>query len=34
VAIAGRVLLMPGLPKVPAGSKMTIDCNNKITGLF
>ncbi len=34
VAIAGKMLLMPGLPKVPAGSKMTIDKNNKITGLF
>ncbi|MCQ2556063.1 MAG: formate--tetrahydrofolate ligase [Clostridia bacterium] len=34
VAIAGKMLLMPGLPKVPAGSKMTIDSDNKITGLF
>ena len=25
VAIAGNMLLMPGLPKVPAGQKMTID---------
>ena len=34
VAIAGSMLLMPGLPKVPAGAKMTIDQKNVITGLF
>ncbi len=34
VAIAGNMLLMPGLPKTPAGAKMTIDCNYKIEGLF
>lgn len=34
VAIAGSMLLMPGLPKVPAGAKMEIDENNVITGLF
>ena len=34
VAIAGSMLLMPGLPKVPAGAKMKIDSNNVITGLF
>ena len=34
VAIAGSMLLMPGLPKVPAGAKMTIDENRVITGLF
>lgn len=34
VAIAGSMLLMPGLPKVPAGAKMTIDSENTITGLF
>ncbi len=33
VAIAGSMLLMPGLPKTPAGAKMTIN-NNIITGLF
>ena len=33
VAIAGSMLLMPGLPKTPAGAKMTIS-NNIITGLF
>lgn len=34
VVICGKILLMPGLPKVPAGAKMTIECNNKIKGLF
>ena len=34
VAIAGSMLLMPGLPKVPAGANMKIDSNNVITGLF
>ena len=34
VAIAGSMLLMPGLPKVPAGQKMTIDNDGVIAGLF
>ena len=34
VAIAGNMLLMPGLPKVPAGQKMTIDNDGVIAGLF
>ncbi len=34
VAIAGNMLLMPGLPKTPAGAKMTIDSKGKIEGLF
>lgn len=34
VAIAGSMLLMPGLPKTPTGAKMKIDENNVITGLF
>ena len=34
VVIAGNIMLMPGLSKSPAASKMTIDENNKITGLF
>ena len=33
VAVAGSMLLMPGLPKVPAGAKMEIK-NNIISGLF
>ncbi len=34
VAIAGSMLLMPGLPRTPAGAKMTIDNSGKIEGLF
>ena len=34
VAIAGSMLLMPGLPKVPAGEKMEIDNEAHIKGLF
>jgi len=34
VAIAGNMLLMPGLSKTPAAMNMDIDNNGKITGLF
>ncbi|WP_423465447.1 formate--tetrahydrofolate ligase [Limosilactobacillus fermentum] len=34
VALAGNMLTMPGLPKVPAAVKMTINAEGKITGLF
>ena len=34
VAVAGDIMLMPGLPKVPNATKMTIDSQGKITGLF
>jgi len=34
VALAGDILLMPGLSKNPAGSKMDINDNFVITGLF
>lgn len=34
VALAGNMMTMPGLPKVPAAVNMTIDDNGKITGLF
>lgn len=34
VAIAGTVMTMPGLPKVPLACHMDIDENGKITGLF
>ncbi|MEQ1637661.1 MAG: formate--tetrahydrofolate ligase [Methylococcales bacterium] len=34
VAIAGDMMTMPGLPKVPAAEKIDIDDNGKITGLF
>ena len=33
VAVAGNILLMPGLPKVPAGENMLIQ-NSEISGLF
>ena len=34
VAIAGNMLTMPGLPKVPAAEKIDIDSDGRITGLF
>ena len=34
VALAGNMLTMPGLSKMPAAVNMTIDENGKITGLF
>ena len=34
VAIAGNMMLMPGLGKTPAFKKMTIDSQGKIEGLF
>ncbi|MDD6189789.1 MAG: formate--tetrahydrofolate ligase [Clostridiales bacterium] len=34
VAIAGSIMKMPGLPKVPAAEKIDIDENGKIVGLF
>ena len=34
VCIAGAVMTMPGLPKVPAACKIDIDANGVITGLF
>lgn len=34
VALAGNMMIMPGLPKEPAAVNMTIDDNGKITGLF
>lgn len=34
VAIAGDMMTMPGLPKVPAAERIDIDENGKITGLF
>lgn len=34
VALAGDVMTMPGLPKVPAAEKIDVDENGKITGLF
>ncbi|MGI5888072.1 MAG: formate--tetrahydrofolate ligase [Oscillospiraceae bacterium] len=34
VAITGRIMTMPGLPKQPAAEKIDIDGSGKITGLF
>ena len=34
VAIAGNMMTMPGLPKVPAAERIDIDEKGKITGLF
>lgn len=33
VALTGKIMTMPGLPKVPAANGMDIDKNGKITGL-
>lgn len=34
VAVAGDIMLMPGLSKIPNAEKMTIDSSGNITGLF
>jgi len=34
VAIAGDIMTMPGLPKIPAAERIDIDDHGKITGLF
>ncbi len=34
VAIAGDIMTMPGLPKVPAAEAIDVDDNGRITGLF
>ena len=34
VALAGDVMVMPGLPKVPAAQNLDIDENGNIEGLF
>jgi formate--tetrahydrofolate ligase len=34
VAIAGDIMTMPGLPKVPAAEKIDVDDEGKISGLF
>jgi formate--tetrahydrofolate ligase len=34
VMICGNIMTMPGLPKEPASSRIDIDDNGKITGLF
>ena len=34
VVICGKIMTMPGLPKVPAAENITVDENQKIVGLF
>jgi formate--tetrahydrofolate ligase len=34
VVIAGNMMTMPGLPKVPAAEKIDVDSDGKIVGLF
>lgn len=34
VALAGSIMTMPGLPKIPAAENIDVDENGKITGLF
>ena len=34
VVICGKIMTMPGLPKIPAANNITLDENNNIVGLF
>ena len=34
VALAGSIMTMPGLPKVPAANNIDVESDGKITGLF
>ena len=34
VAIAGKIMTMPGLPRVPAAENIDIDENGEIVGIF
>ena len=34
VALAGEIMTMPGLPKVPAAERIDVDATGKISGLF
>ena len=34
VTIAGKIMTMPGLPKVPAAEKITIDNDGIVEGIF
>ena len=34
VVLAGKIMTMPGLPKVPAAEKIDIDENGEIVGIF
>jgi len=34
VVICGDIMIMPGLPKVPAANNISVDARDRITGLF
>ena len=34
VVLTGKIMTMPGLPKVPAAERIDVDETGKITGLF
>ena len=34
VALTGDIMVMPGLPRVPAANNIDVDENGRITGLF
>jgi len=34
VMVCGEIMTMPGLPKVPAATKIDLDDSGKVTGLF
>ncbi|MGH6803851.1 MAG: formate--tetrahydrofolate ligase, partial [Methyloceanibacter sp.] len=34
VLVCGEIMTMPGLPKVPAATKIDLDDSGKVTGLF
>ena len=34
VALSGKIMTMPGLPKIPAAESIDVDETGKITGLF
>jgi formate--tetrahydrofolate ligase len=34
VVVAGEIMTMPGLPKVPSANSINLNSNNEISGLF
>jgi formate--tetrahydrofolate ligase len=34
VAFTGRIMTLPGMPKVPSAEKIDVDSNGRISGLF
>ena len=34
VVYTGKIMTMPGLPKIPAAEQIDVDCYGRITGLF